>query len=95
MNRTEMVATIARSQRIKHAVVEAVVEGFLDLLVLNIAVGEEVTIRGIGRFEPRERVPVVLRNPHSGEPIDVGPRKTMVFKPSMTLKDRLNAPVPL
>lgn len=90
MNRTEMVSAIARRQKIKAAVVEDVVEAFFDLLVLNMAVGEEVSIRGIGRFETRLRPPVKLQNPHNGEAIDVAPRRTMIFKPSMTVKDRLN-----
>lgn len=95
MNRTEMVEAIARSQKIRRDIVENIVEGFFDLVVLNMAVGEEVTIRGMGRFIPKERAPVKLKNPHTGEVIDVGPRKTMVFKPSMTLKEKLNSPVPL
>jgi DNA-binding protein HU-beta len=95
MNRTEMVSAIARREKVKHAVVEAVVESFLDLLVLSISTGEEVTIRGLGRFEPKQRVSVTLRNPHNGEPIETGPRRTMVFKPSTTLKEKLNSAVPL
>lgn len=91
MNRTEMVAAIARNQEVKAAVVENVVEAFFDLLVLNMAVGEEVTIRGLGRFEPRTRPAVKLRNPHSGEHFDVSPRRTMVFLPSQVVKERLNA----
>lgn len=91
MNRTEMVLAIARNRRIKTAVVEDVVEAFLDLLVLNMAVDEDVTIRGLGRFETRLRPPVKLRNARSHEPVDVAPRRTMIFKPSMKVKERLNS----
>jgi nucleoid DNA-binding protein len=90
MNRTEMVSAIARRQKIRNDVVEDVVEAFLDLLVLNMAVGEDVTIRGLGRFETRLRPRVKLQNPHNGQAIDVPPRRTMVFKPSMKVKERLN-----
>lgn len=91
MNRTEIVAAIARSQQVKAELVDEVLTEFLDLLVLNMAVDEPVTIRGLGRFEPRTRPPVTLRNPHDQTPINVAPRRTMVFKPSMKVKERLNA----
>lgn len=94
MNRTDMVSAIARRQHIRAAVVEDVIEAFLDLLVLSMAVDEEVTIRGLGRFQTRQRPGVVLKSAHDGSPVDVGPRRTMVFKPSMIVKRRLNS-VPL
>lgn len=94
MNRTEIVSAIARRKHVKPELVDAVVEEFLDLLILNIVVDEAVTIRGIGRFEPRTRPPVTLRNYNDNTPIEVGPRRTMVFKPSARVKARLN-PDPL
>lgn len=91
MNRTEMVGAISRHQGVKFNTVEEIVSEFLELLVLNMAVGERVTIRGLGAFEPRERPAVTLRNPHDKTAIDVPPRRTMVFKPSVKVKKRLNA----
>lgn len=91
MNRTEMVSAVARKQGVKVETVETVVNEFLELLVLNMAVGERVTIRGLGAFEPRERPPVTLMNPHDKTAIDVPVRRTMVFKPSPRVKERLNA----
>ena len=71
-----------------------VVDDFFELVVLNMAVGEDVTIRGLGRFETRIRRSVRLKNAHDGTPVDTGDRVTMIFKPSMKVKERLNA-VPL
>lgn len=93
MNRTEMVAAIARREKLNQDLVEKIVAEFLDLLVLNMSVDETVTIRGLGRFEPRTRPAVTLMNPHDKTPIDVAPRRTMVFKPSPKVKERLNAPL--
>lgn len=90
MNRTEMVSAVARKQGVKLETVEDIVNEFLDLIVLNMAVGERVTIRGLGAFEPRERPAVKLQNPHDKTAIEVPPRRTMVFKPSPKVKERLN-----
>lgn len=90
MNRTEMVSAVARRRGIKVETVEDVVNEFLDLLVLNMAVGERVTLRGLGAFEPRARPAVRLQNPHDKTTIEVPPRRTMIFKPSPKVKERLN-----
>ena len=55
MNRTEMVDIISRQRSVDAPVVDDVLRAFLDLVLLSLAVGEPVTIRGFGRFDQKVR----------------------------------------
>jgi nucleoid DNA-binding protein len=89
-----MVDIISRQKQLEQPVVDSVVRAFVDLLVLNLAVGEPVMIRGFGRFEQKTRPNAVLKHPVTGQLIETGIRRTISFRPSMKVKGQLN-PVPL
>lgn len=90
MNKSDLVRMAAKRTSVTIPVADDVITAFFDLLVLNLATEQEVSIRGFGKFEPRTRPPVTLRRPTDGEPIKVDRRRTAVFLPSMTLKEKLN-----
>lgn len=90
MNRTEMVDIISRQRDVSSTVVEGVLGAFVDLMILNLAVGEPVTIRGFGRFDTKVRPSANLRHPRTGEPIATGERVTISFRPSRAAKRELN-----
>lgn len=90
MNRTEIIDIIARQEELEAPVVDLVLKSFVSLLLLNLAVGESVTIRGFGRFDPKTRPSASLRHPRTGARIETGVRRTIGFRPSMRAKDQLN-----
>lgn len=90
MNRSDLITAVAQHQKLGEVLVEDVLGGFFEVLVGTIARNEEVAIRGFGKFEPRTRKSITLRHVGNGKPIQTGDRRTMVFKPSMATKDRLN-----
>lgn len=63
--------------------VEAVFEGLQDCLVK----GEKVAIIGFGSFETTERPARIVRNPGTGEEMEVGPTKSVKFKAGSKLKE--------
>ena len=91
MNKSDLVRMTAKRTSVTVPVVDDVVSTLLELVALNLAVGEEVSFRGFGKFQPRTRPPVKLRRPTDGTAIDVESRQTAVFLPSVTLKQKLNA----
>ena len=95
MNRPELVALVARRSRIEPSVVDDVLQQTCEIISLTLAVDEEVAIRGFGKFRPSYRDAASLRNPKTGEPVTVGPKKSARFTPSILLKRRLNGAVPL
>jgi integration host factor subunit alpha len=49
-------------------------------------------LSGFGSFQVVERSERVGRNPHTGRPIPLPARQTLVFRPSRALLDALNPP---
>ena len=93
MNRSEVIRAVARKSQVRVPIVDDVLSTFFDVVTMNLSVEEEVSLRGFGKFEPRSRPPVTLKNPQTGDPIPVDERKTVVFLPSPNLKEKLNAPL--
>jgi integration host factor subunit alpha len=52
--------------------------------------GETVKLSSFGSFVVREKGQRIGRNPKTGQVVQISPRRVMVFKPSPTLKLRLN-----
>lgn len=66
--------------------VESIIDEISDALVR----GEQVKISSFGSFLVREKGERWGRNPKTGEPARIDPRKVLVFRPSNILRDRLN-----
>jgi DNA-binding protein HU-beta len=90
-----MVDIISRQQSVDAPVVDEVLRAFLDLVLLSLAVGEPVTIRGFGRFDQKLRPSANLKHPRTGAPIATGERRTISFRPSKKAKGALNPIAPL
>ena len=67
-----------------------IVECFLDSVARSLIEGNNIEIRGFGRFKIRNRNGYKARNPRTGEPIEIRAGKVPVFEPSRELKKVLN-----
>jgi nucleoid DNA-binding protein len=52
--------------------------------------GDELKIRGLGAFRCHTRGPTTRRNPQTGDPVQVGEKKAIHFKPSTAWVKGLN-----
>ncbi len=52
--------------------------------------GETVKLSSFGSFVVRKKGPRIGRNPKTNVPVTISPRRVMVFKPSATLRLRIN-----
>lgn len=69
-------------KRLSSSLVDAVLGGVCD--------GNSVSIQGFGSFEPREKASRKIYNPTTKTYMVVPPKKTVGYKMSAALKDRLN-----
>jgi integration host factor subunit beta len=53
--------------------------------------GEGIEIRGFGSFTVREYKPYEGRNPRTGQPVHVAPKRLPFFKVGKELRERVNA----
>jgi nucleoid DNA-binding protein len=91
MNRSELVEAVARKQRLRPELVDAVLTSFFDMVTLCLSVDEEVSVRGFGKFKTRMMRGVNgLSNPHTRTKHNIPDRRIASFISSAALKDQLN-----
>ncbi len=67
------------------------VESVFDLIKDELEKGNPVNISGFGKWTVRSKRERNGRNPQTGDPMMIEARKVVTFKPSLVLKDALNA----
>ena len=80
------------NEKLSYSKKEAIELVELTLEVLKDAILTEghVKISGFGNFVVRKKADRTGRNPQTGETITISSRKILTFKPSTTLKGRIN-----
>jgi len=90
MNKTELLSAVAKGSDIKKRDVEAVVENLINIIMAEVAKGEKVQITGFGSFERKERGERTMKNPRTGEPMQVAPSKSPSFSAGSVFKEKVN-----
>ncbi len=95
MNKTEMVAALARKTEITQSKAAEVVDAIFStvpgqgLIAGELQGGGEVSIGGFGKFETRERGARMGRNPATGATIEIAAKRAPAFKAAKNLKDSI------
>ncbi|MFW6132206.1 MAG: HU family DNA-binding protein [Candidatus Aminicenantaceae bacterium] len=90
MIKADLVNQIAKEMNISKQEAETGVDFFFKAIKNAILNGEEIELRGFGSFRFRDRKGRSGRNPRTGEPVNVPPKKVLYFKPSKILKQMIN-----
>jgi len=91
MIKADLINKIAGEMDIPKQEAEEGVNLFFHSIKEAILRGEEIEIRGFGSFRFRKRTSRAGRNPRTGEPVKVPPKKVLYFKPSKLLKELINS----
>ncbi|MGA2403716.1 MAG: integration host factor subunit alpha [Syntrophobacteraceae bacterium] len=67
-----------------------VINTLFELIKQSLENGEDVLITGFGKFSVKEKQQRIGRNPLTGEPITLPPRKVVTFKCSNVLRTAMN-----
>ena len=67
-----------------------IVETLFEIVKKTLEQGEDVLISGFGKFSVKEKNQRRGRNPQTGEPIMLAPRKVVTFKCSGVLRQKIN-----
>ena len=94
MKKSDLVDAIAGKENINKANAQSLVEGVLELIADGLAKGEDIDLRGFGRFSVRDSAARTGRNPQNGEAIQIPARRVPNFKPGKDLKERVNTSHP-
>ena len=90
MNKTELVAAIAKKTELSKKDAEKALKAFTDVVAEELKKGEKIQLVGFGTFEVSERAARMGRNPSTGEAIQIAATKTAKWKPSSSWKAELN-----
>ena len=86
MNRNELSAEIARRAGLSRKDAESAILTMTEIICERLAADEKVQLVGFGVFEAKHRPARKARNPKTGESIQIGDRRTAMFKPGKALK---------
>lgn len=91
MTKSWLINALAQQSHLGHHDVELVISTILEHMSRTLASGERIEVRNFGSFNLRYRSPRTGRNPATGQPVEVGTRYALRFKPGMALRERVNA----
>ena len=89
MNKTELVAEIAKKSGLSKKDAEKALNATLDAVTEALAAGDKVQLVGFGGFETKKREARMGRNPKTKEAIEIPATKLPVFKAGKALKDKV------
>ena len=90
MNKTELIAEVAKKCGMSKKDAEKAINAFVDVVTESLANGDKIQIVGFGCFEVRERPARKGRNPMTGEAIDIDATRSVAFKPGKSIKDAMD-----
>ena len=90
MNKTELVAAVAKKSELSKKNAEAVLKAFTEVVAEELKNGGKVQLVGFGTFEVSERSERIGRNPKTGEEMIIAASKAPKFKAGKALKDAIN-----
>lgn len=90
MNKLELIETLKTEAGLNKNEATTVVHLFFDELSNALAKGDRVEIRGLCSFYVKRYKAYTGRNPKTGEPVKIKPKKLPFFKCGKELKERVD-----
>ena len=92
ITRADLVESLREEVGLSKTECAALLEGVLDEIANCLTEDDPVKISAFGSFIVRQKGERMGRNPKTGEPYPITPRKVIVFRPSRKLKHWINHP---
>jgi len=89
MTKKDIVLKIASETKLKQIDVKKIVQKTLNCIVDSLAEGKKVELRNFGVFKIKQRKGRTGRNPRTGEVVPVPPKKIVIFKPGLIMKNKV------
>lgn len=89
MNKSDLIGIIAAKKDLSFKKAEEIINTIFGSLTQAMHAGERIEIRGFGSFVVKDYKSYTGRNPKTGEPIMVKPKRLPFFKVGKEIKDRV------
>lgn len=90
LTKADIVEAVAKQNGYTNKRSFELIEILLEIIKSRLGSGEDVLISGFGKFRVKEKVQRLGRNLATGEPMMLPPRKTITFRCSGKLRDKIN-----
>jgi integration host factor subunit beta len=90
VTKSELIEVVAQDVNLTKGRAELVINTIFESMVEALQRGEGIEIRGFGSFTVREYRSYEGRNPRTGEPVHVAPKRLPFFKVGKELKELVN-----
>jgi integration host factor subunit beta len=90
MNKSELVATLAQKKNLSFLKAENIINTIFESMADTLIAGGRIEIRGFGSFVVKEYDAYIGRNPKTGIPIKVEPKRLPFFKVGKDIKGRVS-----
>ena len=94
VTRADLAEAVHREVGLSRQDCAELVERTLELVIEALERGEEVKLSGFGVFQVRDKRARVGRNPKTGEPAAIDPRRVISFRASQLMKARVQSAQP-
>lgn len=89
MTKPELILAVAKASDCAPSEVKRIIDALFAVITKKLSRGEKVRT-GVGTFRVSERAGRIGRNPRTGEPIKIPACKLPAFRPSPSLKAKVN-----
>lgn len=90
MNKNVLINMLSVEFNMTKTQAKAIMDRIIDAIADSLSQEQRVRLSGLGVFEVRVRKERTGRMPITGEEITIPSRKVVGFRPSKTLKERIN-----
>jgi DNA-binding protein HU-beta len=90
MNKGQLIEAVAAEMDISKAAASRAVDAVISSITNGIKHDANVTIVGFGSFARKDRAARTVRNPATGEPMEIKAARTVGFKPAQALKEEMS-----
>ncbi len=89
MTKKDIILKVSDATNLKQIDVKKIVQKTFDFIIEALVRGEKIELRNFGVFKIKQRRSRTGRNPRTGQVVPVPPRKVVVFKPGLEMKQKI------
>lgn len=90
LNKATLIDEVAEATGSSKAATERFLNAFQDKIIESVARGEEVKLTGFAAFTPATRAARTMKNPRTGEDLDVPAAKTVRIRALKRFRDAIS-----
>lgn len=86
MNKTQFVEAVALDANMTKVEARKAVDAMIRTVVQTLREGDRLMLTGLGTFSVQHKSERVGRNPRTGAPVKIPPRKVVKFRPTVEIE---------